>query len=65
MLSISDEQLSEQMKLCDQAVQAMRRYREARGVLPEEKVAELREKAEALFAAVQVHMAKSDDSDKK
>ena len=43
----------------------MRRYREARGVLPEEKVAELREKAEALFAAVQVHMAKSDDSDKK
>lgn len=50
MVRISEEKLSEQMKLCDQAVQAMRRYREARGVLPEEKVAGLREKAEALFA---------------
>lgn len=64
MVSISEERLREQMRLCDQAVQAMRRYHEARGVLPEEKVAELRDKAEALFSAVQVRMATSDDSDK-
>ncbi len=56
-MAVATKSIREQMRLCDRAVAALRRYHEARGVLPEEQTEDLRRKAEVLFAAVQTYIA--------
>ncbi len=58
-MNIRPERIREQMKLCDKAVKALKRYHEARGLLAAEEVETLRQEAEALFGAVQMHLVES------
>lgn len=60
-MNVDPERIREQMKLCDKAVQALKRYHEARGVLAEEEVERLRLEAETLFGAVQIHLVKPEE----
>ncbi|TDF86283.1 hypothetical protein [Pseudomonas sp. H9] len=63
MARISRKQLQELMDqgepLMNQAVDALRRYNEAKGQLPPKQVEQLRLEAEALFQAVQAYQLRS------
>lgn len=58
MTESDPQQLREQMRLCEEAVLAMKKYHQAKGVLSDGEVQALQERAEFLFADVQTFMAR-------
>lgn len=63
MAKVDGKQLHKSMVQCEslmnQAMDALRRYNEAKGQLPADQVEQLRLEAEALFQAVQLSQLKS------